>query len=89
MNKIGKVTPIIKDHVEGFAARERRKRLLDAPSILLLGLAFPSENGDSSSSHTKQVKRKWLETHDWYKTLKLLRGCRMVLGREYVLKVKY
>jgi hypothetical protein len=42
-----KVSTIVKDHVEGLSARESAKRLLDAPSVLFLGLALPGKDRDA------------------------------------------
>ena len=44
----GEVTAIIEDHVEGLGVGESIQSLLNAPQILLLGLALPSEDGDAS-----------------------------------------
>ena len=46
----GEVTAIVKDHVEGLAVGEGGERLLNAPVVLFLSLALPSEDGDASGS---------------------------------------
>ena len=54
MDEGGKVTTVVKDHVEGLAVGERAEGLLDAPEVLLLSLALPrvyrnTSRGDSGS----------------------------------------
>jgi hypothetical protein len=44
VNDIGKITTVIEDHVEGLAAGECSKRLLNTPSVFLLGFAFPCKD---------------------------------------------
>ena len=48
MNEGGKVTTVVKDHVEGLAIGESGQGLLNAPLVLLLGLALPGEDGNAS-----------------------------------------
>ena len=50
MNKSGEVTAIVQNHVKGLSAREGCQGLLDAPVVLLLSLALPCEDWDSSRS---------------------------------------
>ena len=50
MNKGGKVTAIIENHVQGLAVGERSQGLFDAPVVLLLGLALPRVDGNASGS---------------------------------------
>jgi hypothetical protein len=52
VNDVGKITAIVKNHVEGLAARECSNRLLDTPSVFLLGFTFPSKDGHTSRSNT-------------------------------------
>ena len=47
MNKSGEVTAIVQNHVKGLSAREGCQGLLDAPVVLLLGLALPGKDGDA------------------------------------------
>ena len=47
MNKVGQVSTVIEDHVQGLSTGERSERLLDAPGVLLLGLALPGKDGDT------------------------------------------
>ena len=42
------VSAVIENHVQGLTTREARDGLLDAPVVLLLSLALPSEDGDAS-----------------------------------------
>lgn len=51
VNKGGQVSTIIKDHVEGLATGEGVEGLLNAPRVLLLGLALPCKNRDTSCSN--------------------------------------
>ena len=41
----GKVTAVVEDQVEGLAGGEGLELLLEAPVVLLLGLALPGEDG--------------------------------------------
>ena len=50
MDEGGEVTAIVKDHVEGLAVGEGGERLLNAPVVLFLSLALPSEDGDANGS---------------------------------------
>ena len=50
VDKAGEITSVVEDHVEGLVAGEGAERLLDAPEVLLLGLALPCEDGDTSRS---------------------------------------
>ena len=40
VDKVGEVTSIVKDHVQGLAIRED-EGLLNAPDVLLIGLSLP------------------------------------------------
>lgn len=81
VNEVGKITTVIQNQVEGLAAGEGRKRLLDTPNILLLGFAFPSENGNAGRSNAiyglSTFELWWIREHS--------RGCSMVLSREDIL----
>jgi len=48
VNEVGQVTTIVENQVEWLSARESSKSLLNAPQILLIGLAFPCVNRDTS-----------------------------------------
>ena len=48
MDKGGKVTAIIENHVQGLTTREACDGLLDAPVVLLLGLALPRVDRNTS-----------------------------------------
>lgn len=54
VHKCSKITAIVENQVQWFAGREGSQRLLDAPVVLVLSLALPSENrrarGGNSSS---------------------------------------
>ena len=50
VDKGGQVTAIIQDHVQGLVVLEAGDGLLNAPVVLVLGLALPSEDGDAGSS---------------------------------------
>lgn len=81
VDKGGKVTAIIQDHVEGLAAGECSKCLLNTPVVLLLSLALPREDGDASCSNTGpkvsgDSREKW-KNH--------VRRCGVVLSGEDVL----
>jgi hypothetical protein len=45
VHQIGEVAAVVENHVEGFAVGED-ERLLDAPDVLLVGLALPGVDGD-------------------------------------------
>jgi hypothetical protein len=47
VDQLGEVTSVIEDQVEGLAVREGLKGLLNAPKVLLLGLALPGVDGDT------------------------------------------
>lgn len=51
MNEIGEIATIVENHIEGLAAGEGCKRLLDTPNVFLLGFAFPSENWNTGRSN--------------------------------------
>jgi hypothetical protein len=44
----GKVTSIVEDHVGLATVGEGSQALLNAPEVLLLGLALPCEDGDAA-----------------------------------------
>ena len=50
MDESGQVTTIVQDHVKRLATRESNQSLFNAPVVLLLGLALPCEDWDSSRS---------------------------------------
>ena len=50
MNEGSEVTTVVENHVQGLTARERSESLLNAPVVLFLSLALPSEDGDASGS---------------------------------------
>jgi len=52
VDKVGKVTTIIEDKVERLLAREGGEGLLNAPEVLLLGLALPGVDRDTGSSNS-------------------------------------
>lgn len=47
----GKVTSVVKDEVERLAAGEGSEGLLNAPVVLLVGLALPGVDGDTSGGN--------------------------------------
>lgn len=49
VDKGGEVTTIVEDQVERLVVLEGNKLLLEAPLVLLLGLALPGEDGDTGS----------------------------------------
>ena len=49
VDKGGEVTTIVEDQVEGLVVLEGNKLLLEAPLVLLLGLALPGKDGDTGS----------------------------------------
>jgi hypothetical protein len=51
VDKVGKVTSVVEDHVERLALGEGGKGLLNAPKVLLLGLALPGVDGDTGSGN--------------------------------------
>ena len=55
MNDVSEVTAIVEDHVQGLATGESRESLLDTPVVLLLGLTFPGEDGDTSGGNAARV----------------------------------
>ena len=48
VDKGGKISSVVKDQVERLALGEGSEGLLDTPSVLLVGLTLPGENGDTS-----------------------------------------
>ena len=50
MDKVGKVTAIIQDHVQGLSIGEH-KGLLDTPHVLLVGLSLPGIDWDASDGN--------------------------------------
>ena len=50
VDKGSEVTTIVEDQVQRLAVLEGSKLLLEAPLVLLLGLALPGEDGDTSGS---------------------------------------
>jgi hypothetical protein len=48
VHEVSQVASVVEDHVQGLSTRERGKSLLDAPSVLLLGLALPGKDGNAS-----------------------------------------
>lgn len=51
VDKVGQVTTVVEDQVELLAVLEGGQLLLEAPVVLLLGLALPGKDGDTSSSN--------------------------------------
>ena len=49
MDEVGEVTSVVEDHVQGLAVGED-EGLLDAPDVLLVGLALPGVDWDTNSS---------------------------------------
>jgi hypothetical protein len=47
VDQVGQVTSVVEDHVESLAFGEGLQLLLNAPDVLLLGLALPGEDGDT------------------------------------------
>ena len=47
MDESGQVTTIVQDHVKRLVAGESSQSLIDAPKVLLLGLALPGEHRDT------------------------------------------
>ena len=50
MDKVGEISSVVKDHVQGLAVGED-EGLLDAPDVLLVSLALPGVHWDSTGSH--------------------------------------
>ena len=48
MDKVGEISPIVKDHVQGLAVGED-EGLLDAPDVLLVGLSLPGVDWHTDS----------------------------------------
>ena len=82
MDESRQITTIIKDHVEGLAIREGIKGLLNTPSVLLLGLSFPSENWDACSSNSLGARVRKLHDENSFENL---RRRRVILSRVDVL----
>ena len=59
VNEVGEVATIIENHVEWLSVFECRESLLDAPEILLFGLAFPRVNRDTSRGNTRETMNCW------------------------------
>jgi hypothetical protein len=53
----GEVTSVVEDEVEGLAIGEGREGLLNAPDVLLLGLALPGVDRDTGGGDTKTLGR--------------------------------
>lgn len=53
MDDAGQVASVVKDYVQGLATSEASDGLLNAPVVLLLGLALPCEDGDASRGDAK------------------------------------
>lgn len=51
MDERGEVTSVVEDEVEGLALGEGGKGLLNAPEVLLLGLALPGVDGDTGGGN--------------------------------------
>lgn len=51
VDKGGKITTIVEDQVERLARGERGELLLEAPLVLLLGLALPGEDGGTTGGN--------------------------------------
>ena len=64
MDKGGQVTTVIEDHVQGLAVLEAEDGLVDAPLVLLLGLALPGKDGDASRSDANQTDRSVDASHE-------------------------
>jgi hypothetical protein len=50
VNEVGEVAAVVEDHVERLPVGEN-DRLLDAPHVLLVGLALPRVDGDAAGGH--------------------------------------
>jgi hypothetical protein len=50
VDNVGEIASIVEDHVQGLAAGEAGNGLLNTPGVLLLSLALPCEDGDTSRS---------------------------------------
>ena len=50
MDKVGEISSVVKDHVQGLAVGED-EGLLDAPDVLLVGLSLPGVDRDATSCH--------------------------------------
>ena len=48
MDKVGEISSVVKDHVQGLAVGED-EGLLDAPDVLLVGLPLPGVDGHTDS----------------------------------------
>ena len=82
MDEGGKVTTVVKDHVEGLAAGESSQGLLDTPLVLLLGLTLPGEDGNTGGSDT--TKHRLVTIFPCYRRADIRCGS-VVLGGEDVL----
>lgn len=56
MDKGGKVTTVIENHVERLATSEASDGLLNAPIVLLISLSFPGEDRDARGSDATWAK---------------------------------
>ena len=50
VDKVGEVTTIVEDHVQGLAIGED-EGLLNAPDVLLIGLSLPGVDRDAAGCH--------------------------------------
>lgn len=56
VDKGGKITTVVEDHVERLAASEASNGLLNTPLVLLIGLSFPGEDGDTRGSDATRAR---------------------------------
>lgn len=85
MDKGGEVTSVIENHVEGLATRKASDGLRNAPLVLLLSLALPCKDGDTSGGDAinKLVSRpQQMKKSD-------IRSSSVILGGEDVLYHEY
>jgi hypothetical protein len=58
MDKVGQITSIIEDHVQGLSIGKRGESLFDAPIVFFLGFTFPGEDRNTSSGDPES---RWVE----------------------------
>jgi hypothetical protein len=56
MDQLGQITSIVENHIERLSARESSESLLNAPSVLLFRLIFPSIDRYTSCGDTEISK---------------------------------
>lgn len=82
VHEAGEVTTIVEDHIEGVPALEGTEGLFNAPEVLLLSLALPSIDRDTSCSDTGNKIRDQIDAMNDHHS----RSSSMVLGGKNILR---